>query len=373
MLPAGWKIETIKCAGDRDNGSTFNPAAGIADVDLDAKETIGCVFTVGRASPLATLTIRHEATPADDQSFAYTGDLGPFLLRAPSAPQATFNLAPGVYHVHELLHPLWALGDVACQGDADDGTVIAREEATAAIDLDAGENVTCVFRYVRTTAEMGTITLTQTATPAEAVAIAYSGALGDFTLALPGGATRTWAVLPPGSYTVRQTPPPGWQLDAITCHGDGDAGSALNPAALTATIDLDAGESIVCAFSDTRAPTGSGRITIVHAPSPADETAFRYRGGLGGFTLHAPSQPVQVFNSLAAGTYPVDVRLPDGWQLNAITCEGDGDWGSAIDLSLARASIDLDAGEAITCRFAPVRDDAPPPLWRVYIPLSSRR
>ena len=72
--------------------------------------------------------------------------------------------------------------------------------------------------------------------------------------------------------------------------------------------------------------------------------------------------------------YPVDVRLPDGWRLSAITCEGDGDRGSAIDLWLAKASIDLDAGEAITCRFAPVRDDAPPPqVWRVYIPLSSRR
>ncbi len=374
VVPAGWKIEAIECAGDRDNGSTFNPAAGTADVDLDAKETIGCVFTVGRMSPLATLTIRHEATPADDQDFAYTGDLGPFLLRTPSAPQATFNLTPGHYRVHELLHPLWALGDIACQGDAAGGTVILREEATAAIDLDAGENVTCVFRHVRTSAEMGTITLTQTAAPAEAVAFAYSGALGEFTLALPGSASRTWAALPPGSYTVHQTPPPGWQLDAITCHGDGDNGNTLDPTQLTATIDLDAGETIVCAFADTRAPAGSGRVTIVHAPSPADGTAFRYRGGLGGFTLHAPAQTTQVFNGLAAGVYDVDVRLPEGWQLSAITCEGDSDSGSAIDLSLATASIDLDADEAITCRYSPVRDeDPPPPIWRVYIPLSSRR
>ena len=376
VVPAGWRIQAIACAGDRDNGSTLNPAGGTADVDLDAKETIGCVFTAARSSPLATLTIRHEATPADDQDFAYTGDLGPFLLRAPSAPQTTFSLAPGVYRVHELLHPLWTLGDIACQGDADGGTVIVREEAAAAVDLDAGESVTCVFRHVRATAEMGAITLTQTATPAEAVTFAYSGALGDFALALPGSATRTWAGLPAGSYTVRQTPPVGWQLDAITCHGDGDNGSTLNPAGLSATIDLDAGEAIVCAFADTRAPADSGRITIVHAPAPADETAFRYRGGLGGFTLYAPSQPARVFSGLAAGVYPVDVRLPEEWQLSAITCEGDGDGGSAIDLALAQASIDLDAGEAITCRFAPVRDDAPPPpppVWRVYIPLSSRR
>ena len=375
VVPAGWRVQGIVCVGDRDNGSTFDANNGTANIELDAKETIGCVFTVGPSSPLATLTIRHEATPADDQDFAYTGDLGPFLLRAPSAPQATFSLAPGVYRVHELLHPLWALGNIACQGDADGGTVVLSEEATAAVDLDAGESVTCVFRHVRATAEMGAITMTQTATPAEPVAFAYSGALGDFTLSLPDSASRAWAALPPGSYTVRQTPPAGWQLETITCHGDGDDGSTLDPAGLAATIDLDAGESIVCAFADTRAPADSGSITIVHAPAPADETAFRYRGALGSFTLRAPSQPARVFGGLAVGVYGVDVRLPDGWQLSAITCEGDGDGGSAIDLSLAQASIDLDAGEAITCRFASSREDIPPPpsVWRIYLPLSARR
>jgi hypothetical protein len=90
-------------------------AAGTAHIDLDDGETLGCAFTLAPARG-ATLTIRHEATPADDQDFAYTGDFGPFLLRAPSAAQMSFSPPPGRYRVHELRHPLWTLGSLTCEG-----------------------------------------------------------------------------------------------------------------------------------------------------------------------------------------------------------------------------------------------------------------
>ena len=150
----------------------------------------------------ATLTIRHEATPADDQDFAYTGDFGPFLLRAPSAAQMSFSPPPGRYRVHELRHPLWTLGSLTCEGDADGGTTVAREEGTVVVDLDAGENVVCVFRHVRAAAGMGSITLVQAAAPPAAVSFAYVGALGAFALTLPNA---TWAGLgqPDGGARVR--------------------------------------------------------------------------------------------------------------------------------------------------------------------------
>jgi len=373
VAPTGWRVAAIACLGERDAGSSYDLATGTAHIDLDAKETIGCTFTLAPAAPGATLTIRHEATPADDQDFAYTGDLGPFLLRAPSAAQVTFSPPPGVYRLHELRHPLWTLGSIDCQGDTDGGTTVAREDATAVIDLDAGENVVCVFRHVRATAGMGSITLVQTAAPPEPTSFAYDGALGAFALALPDGATRTWAALPPGSYTVRQTPPAGWQLDAITCDGDSDGGSSLSPGERAAVLDLDAGETIVCTFADSR-PTGSGSVTIVHAPTPADDTDFRYRGTLGGFVLRAPSRPSQTFTGLTSGSYGVSLLLPEGWRLGALTCEGDMDAGSSFNTLAAQVTIDLDAGETITCRFAPMQDTTPPPpaTWRIYLPFANR-
>ena len=371
--PTGWRVQAIACAGDRDAGSVYDIATGTARIELDAKETLGCTFTLAPDAATGTLTIRHEATPADDQDFAYVGDLGPFLLRAPSAAVATFERPPGVYRVHELQHPQWTLGNVTCQGDADSGTTVLREEGTVVVDLDAGEAVECVFRHIRAESGMGSITLAQTAAPADPVSFTYDGSLGNFALALPDVVTRTWAALPPGSYAVRQTPPPGWQLDAITCEGDSDAGSALSPGERSAVLDLDAGEAIVCTFADSR-PVGSGSITIVHEPTPADNSDFRYRGALGGFMLRAPSRPAQAFNGLAGGSYSVNVQLPVGWQLSAITCDGDTDAGSVVTLATAQVAIDLDAGEAITCRFAPAGDDAPPlPARRVYLPYLGRR
>jgi hypothetical protein len=87
--------------------------------------------------------------------------------------------------------------------------------------------------------------------------------------------------------------------------------------------------------------------------------------------LRAPSRPAQLFGSLTAGAYGVNVQLPAGWQLSAITCEGDTDAGSVTNPAAAQATIDLDAGEAITCRFTSQRDTAPPPApgWRVYVPI----
>ena len=372
VAPAGWRVASIVCVGERDAGSSYDVAAGTAYIDLDTRETLGCAFTLAPAALGATLTIRHEATPADDQDFAYTGDFGPFLLRAPSAAQMSFSPPPGRYRVHELRHPLWTLGSLTCEGDADGGTTVAREEGTVVVDLDAGENVVCVFRHVRAAAGMGSITLVQAAAPPAAVSFAYVGALGAFALTLPNAPTRTWAALPPGSYAIQQTPPAGWQLDAITCDGDSDGGSNLSPGERTAVLDLDAGEAIVCTFADSR-PTGTGAITIVHAPEPADDSDFRYRGALGSFALRAPSRPTQVFGGLAAGAYAVSVQLPDGWQLSAITCEGDTDAGSVINPPTAQATIDLDAGEAITCRFASRRETTPPPpTWRIYLPFSRR-
>jgi len=366
--PPGWRVEAITCAGDRDLGSSYDFAAGLARLDLDARETLGCVFRVGRVPQGATLTIRHEAAPAEDTAFTYTGDLGPFTLRAPAQPAATFSLAPGVYRVHELLHPLWTLAGLDCDGAAR----IDPAAATAVVDLAPGASVVCVFRHVRTAPDAGALTIVQTADPAGPAAFAYDGALGNFALAVPDDPVRTWAQLPPGRYAVRQVAAPGWPLASVACAADMDGETTTDPAAAAVVVDVDAGEAITCTFANSRA-AGSGRVTIVHEPEPADGEPFRYTGALGGFSLRAPSRPGRTFEGLSPGIYPVSVRLPDGWRLAAISCEGDIDGGTTVDLAAAAAAIDLDPGEAVTCRFRPARDDAPPPPRRLYLPFAAGR
>ncbi len=347
--PPGRAVAAIACAGDHDGGTTTDPAAGLAVVDLDAKESIGCTFTLAPLAP-ATLTVRLETTPPDDEPFVFTGDLNLFVLRAVSNPTRTMTVPPGIYRLHELLHPRWALARLDCAGDADGGSLLLPEAATAQVDLDAGEAITCTFGHARASSGAGTITIVQTADAAGGVAFPFTGALGDFTLSPPATPARTFAELRPGGYTVRQLTPAGWVVGDIACAGDADNGTALLPDEATAIIDLDEDENVTCTFAAVR-PAQTGAITIVHEPNPADETQFRYNGTLGGFNLRAPSRPGRTFVDLTPGSYTVGSRPQDGWTLESISCEGDADGGSTVDLPGRGVAIDLDAGEAVVCRF----------------------
>ncbi len=55
-----------------------------------------------------------------------------------------------------------------------------------------------------------------------------------------------------GTYDIAQSLPQGWALDSLVCAGDTDGGSVIDVAAGTADIDLDANETIVCTFANTR-------------------------------------------------------------------------------------------------------------------------
>jgi len=59
-----------------------------------------------------------------------------------------------------------------------------------------------------------------------------------------------------------------------------------------------------------------------------------------------------VFDELTAGSYDVTELSTAGWQLDGVTCDGDLDSGSAVAGNTV--TIDLDAGEDITCTFVNV-------------------
>lgn len=387
--PAGWRVAAVECAGDRDGGTTTNAAAGLALVDLDARETIGCVFTLLPATA-TSLTIRHEAAPADDTPFAYTGDLGLFALRAISSASRLFELPPGTYRVRELLHPQWKLSRLECAGDADGGSLLLAEEALIEVDLDAGEAITCSFSHARASSGTGIITVVQAADPADGSLFAFAGSLGEFALNVPGNPARTFAELRPGAFTVSQITPAGWVLDGVACVGDSDNGTVILPDDSAVQIDLDEGEDITCTFTGRR-PATTGAITIIHEATPADELLFRYNGTLGGFSLRVPSRPSRTTIDLAPGSYFINSRPQDGWTLHEIACEGDADSGSIINTAGRNVTLDLDAGEAIACRFRhlgpgvtpPVSptptptatpSPTPPPggLERIYVPVVNR-
>lgn len=87
---------------------------------------------------------------------------------------------------------------------------------------------------------------------------------------------------------------------------------------------------------------------------PDDTQGFSFSGDLGNFTLDEsdsgdPPRRI-VFTGLTPGDFNVIEAPVDGWTLKLITCE-DRDAESSTDPPSFTASIDLDPGELVKCRF----------------------
>lgn len=99
------------------------------------------------AGPTGTITIIKDADPEDDTPFAFTenipGAANGFTLTDSTDNTETFSNVPiGSYTVTESDVTGWTLDSITCV-DPDDGTTT--DGATATIDLDDDETVTCTF------------------------------------------------------------------------------------------------------------------------------------------------------------------------------------------------------------------------------------
>ena len=214
----------------------------------------------------------------------------------------------------------------------------------------------------------GDIVIVKQATPADDTPFAFTedipGAGSGFTLSDPGDTTETFDDVAPGSYTVTETGEAGWTLDSLVCV-DPDDGSSTGGA--TATIDLDAGETVTCTFGNSR---DTGTITIVKEATPADDTVFTFTedipGAANGFTLSDPSDDTETFSEVPLGNYQVSESVPAGWSLDGISCT-DPDGGSSTDASTA--TIDLDLNETVTCTFS--NSQLPSAAAGVYVSAAS--
>jgi uncharacterized repeat protein (TIGR01451 family) len=139
---AGWDFTSLECIGA--GGSSGTPDGATASITMTAGGSVTCTYTNTKRG---SITIVKDAVPNDAQDFSYSGDLGAFALdddaNASLSNSTSFsNLVPGTYHVTEAATAGWDLTGLACN-DGDGGTTI--EGATASIDLDPGQSITCTY------------------------------------------------------------------------------------------------------------------------------------------------------------------------------------------------------------------------------------
>lgn len=172
--------------------------------------------------------------------------------------------------------------------------------------------------------------------------------------------TDTWKspILYPGTYIFSEAlPGSGVTLTDITCTGAASWSEDL--AGGTATVNLAAGEEVICTFQNELQP---GSIKIKVDAIPADGTDFSFSAnalaGTGPFTLDdaIPDDgdgitDTQVINGLVNGTYIFTQTLPhSGIALTDITCSGAAAWSK--NLASGTVGVALQPGEAVLCTFS---------------------
>jgi len=106
---------------------------------------------------------------------------------------------------------------------------------------------------------------------------------------------------------------------------------------------------------------GSFELVVLTPTGPATGGSFDYVSSVAA--LNGLSVPANVgerrttLSDLLQGAYTLEQSVPDGYHLSSITCSGDRDGGTVVDVEAATVNIDLDASESISCVFENARDD----------------
>ena len=337
VAPEGWAQTAAVC----DNGDA--PGA----LTLAAGDWVMCSFShrkLGRVV-VEKQTLPDGAAQAFTFSAGYDGD--GFALEDGQRDTSPY-LVPGTYAVAETVPDGWVQTSATCN----DGST------PAAIDLAAGETVTCVFVNARLALDASL-----NATPS---AVTAPG--GDVSFAVQitnrGGAAVELTALTDSVYGNVAGAPSG-ALKSTTC-------------SLPQTLQSDA--SYACAYTATVSGTGGttqtntltgdatgvggapisetaeatvaietappGRIIVVKQTDPANSPGsfpFTASYAPGGFSLgHGQSHDS---GPLPSGTtYSVFETPPAGWTLASAVCAGDDDGNDP-------AAIFLDPNETVTCTF----------------------
>jgi hypothetical protein len=339
-VPGGWKLTDITCD---DANSSGDLGTKTATFNLEASEVVKCTFTDEK---LGTIVVEKQTIPDGDlQQFTFTGDAADTI--GDDGQIIVGGLLPGTYNSTEVVPAGWDLTSIVCNdtdSSGDTGT------GTATFDLDAGEVVKCTF----TDEKLGTIIIEKVSVGGVATFNFTSDIPGEppsFNITTASGSANqtTFSNLAAGTYNVTESgPSPPWNFTDLSCVPDQSISDQ------TATIDLPAGGSVKCTFTDEK-PTGQllGTIIIEKKTVGGDGT-FDYASA-SSTTTPLPSQfsitttdslGNQTFINLQPGTYNVTESGPSPpWNFTDLKCTAGG------SVSGQNATITLAAGETVTCTF----------------------
>jgi uncharacterized repeat protein (TIGR01451 family) len=306
-VPAGWDLESATC----DDGSSPSSIA------LGPGETVTCTFTNEKD---AFIVVEKKTNPSGDpQKFTFNPSWGASFQLSDGQSASSGDLDPGTYSVSETVPQGWDLESATCS----DGS------SPASIALAAGETVTCTFTNEK---DANVVVQKQTNPDGDPQAFQFSASYDADGFSLADNQQNDSGDLDPGTYSVSETVPTGWDLTSAVC-SDGSQPSA---------IALAAGETVTCVFTNTKRGT-----IIVEKQTAPDKAAgsFTFTGDAAG-SIGDGGQIVVA--NLVPGTYTSTETVPAGWGLTSISCSDANSTGS---LPTRTATFRLEAGETVKCTF----------------------
>ncbi|MGB6895914.1 MAG: RCC1 domain-containing protein, partial [Dehalococcoidia bacterium] len=161
----------------------------------------------------------------------------------------------------------------------------------------------------------------------------------------------------------------------LACWGRNDYGQATPPAGTFSQVSaggfhncgVKTDGTLACwgSNSDGQATPPAGTIVIMKATDPPGGTGFAFTDNIAApnsFSLDDGG--TKTFSNVFTDSYTViedDPQVtPGGFALSGLSCV-DPDGGSSVDLGARKATIDLDAGETVTCTFTNTATETPTP------------
>ncbi|MCR9129904.1 MAG: Ig-like domain-containing protein [Alphaproteobacteria bacterium] len=353
-------------------------SAGSVDVSVPAGVAADLVGNVNLASQVLTqsvdltppaLTI---SLPANDVTGPFTADftfsepVNDFTLADIAVTNGAASALTGSGASYSATITPATLGDVTVAVAAG-----AARDAAGNLSLADTQDVSAV-----STANSVTLTVASTVVNPETV-------LGTATVTNPGSDSLTfnasadvpWLTVDPASGSI-----PGLSSLALTIRAN-SAVDALDPGTYqgVVTVAFGSGSGSASSAATTAAVStgtslaipvtilieerfGSATLVVRTPGGPVGEATFTYTSDIAAFDgislTTSGGQASANADDLLFGVYALSQATPAGWVLESISCTGDVDGGSVINVATGSLTLDLDPGEAITCTFENRRDEA---------------
>ena len=364
-LPAGFTFDSASCTG-----ATFAATAAGVSVDLADGDAAVCTIVNAFGPPEAQLTIlkqtNGDAAPLAT-SFTFDGSDNALdvTLTTPaganqSATSGPITLTPGTYTLREVNLPdFWTLTGLRC----DNGATVDFPNGQVSVDLANGDDVTCTYTNTfNSPGPTGTIQLVKRTSgfahgARDFIFTSPTGSLNQ-TLSVSAGSNQTVSgeviLLPVGTHEITEAFGGGFIMQSIQC----DDGSPTNTGTRTATVDLAAGENVICTYinnnpTDPNDPGGPivepGRLIIEKRISGDcyGDYSLGFDIAVNGRVIGQANAPTCANGALTTeftlgtGTFTISERnLPPGWSQQSLVCDSGTDTIALADFDIRSCTIE---------------------------------